>query len=277
LIFKADPVITKKSKISYERMIPMRRVIVCVLILLLASGCASQFKQQRELSRPLVKLALSKIQQNDIQGALVELRKAATANPSDPEVYYYLATIYKNSGKYDKAIENVDKAITYGDNIGLELPGLKSEAYNLKGTILFNEGKNDEAIAAFRNALQDELYLTPEYALHNLANVYFQMNNLPLAYENAQKALECNPHYAPAWEDLSRVYVAQGKINDAIDALKHAVLEFPGYTEAHWELALLYIQTGNTEKAKEHLVEVVRLDAGGIFGPLAVERLKELK
>jgi type IV pilus assembly protein PilF len=258
-------------------MISMRRVIVCVLILLLASGCASQFKQQRELSRPLVKLALSKIQQNDIQGALVELRKAAEANATDPEVYYGLALAYWKSGKYDKAIENADKAITYGDNIGLEHPGLKSEAYNLKGTILFGEGKNEEAITAFKNALRDELYQTPEYALHNLATVYFQMNNLPLAHENAQKALEYNPHYAPAWELLSRIYVAQGKINDAIDALKHAVLEFPGYTEAHWELALLYIQTGNTEQAKEHLIEVVRLDAGGIFGPLAVERLKELK
>jgi Tfp pilus assembly protein PilF len=255
----------------------MRRVIICMLILLLAFGCASQFKQQRELSRPLVAIAMGKIQQNDIQGALIELRKATIANPSDPEVYYTLALAYWKSGKYDKANENINKAISYGDKLGLEHPGLKSEAYNLKGTILFGEGKNDQAIAAFKMAIQDELYQTPEYSYHNLGTVYLEMKNLPLAFENAQKALDYNSHYAPAWVLMSKVYTQQGRIKDAIEALKHAVLEFPGYTEAHWELALLYIQTGNVQQAKEHLVQVVQLDPKGFLGPLAVEKLRELK
>ena len=47
----------------------MKRVIFCFMILLLLGGCAGQFKEQRNLSRPLVALGMSKIQENDIQGA----------------------------------------------------------------------------------------------------------------------------------------------------------------------------------------------------------------
>lgn len=255
----------------------MRRVIVYALILLLAAGCASQFKEHRELSRPQVALAMGKIQQNDIQGALIELRKAAMANSEDPEVYYGFALAYWKSGKYDKALENADKAIKYGDKLGLEHPGLKSEAYNLKGTLLSNEGKNEEAIDAFKKALKDELYQTPEYSYNNLATVYLMMKNLPQAQEYAQKALEVNPHYAPAWEILSKIHVQDGKITDAIENLKHAILEFPGYTEAHWGLAQLYLQTGNPAAAKQHLIEVIKLDPQGLFGQMATEKLKDMK
>jgi tetratricopeptide (TPR) repeat protein len=255
----------------------MKKLIPCVLILLLVFGCAPHFKKERELSKPLIGLAISKIQQNDIQGALIELRKAQKANSSDPEVYYYLAYAYQISGKYDKAIENADKAISYADHLDLDHPGLKSESYNLKGTILSAQGKNEEAIEAFKKALKDELYQTPEYVYNNLGALYLQMKNIPLALENAQKALDANSHYAPAWELLARIYVLQGKTSDAIGALKHAILEFPAYTEAHWELAQLYLQTGNKVEGKQQLLEVLKLDPDGPFGQMAAEKLKGMK
>jgi Tfp pilus assembly protein PilF len=254
----------------------MKRMIPCVLILLLAFGCAPHFKKERELSKPLVGLAISKLQENNVQGALIELRKAEMANPSDPEVYYYLAYTYKMSGKFDKAIDNIDKAIRYSDNLDFEHPGLKSEAYNLKGTILSEQGKNEEAIEAFKKALKDELYKTPEYVYNNLGALYLHIKNIPQALENAQKALEVNSHYAPAWELLARIYVLQGKTSDAIEALKHAILDFPAYTEAHWELAQLYLQTGNKVAGKQQLLEVLKIDPDGSFGQMAAEKLKSM-
>jgi tetratricopeptide (TPR) repeat protein len=89
--------------------------------------------------------------------------------------------------------------------------------------------------------------------------------------------LERNSHYAPAWHLNSKIYVAQGKLNEAIDSLKHAVLEYPGYIEARWDLAQLYLQMGAAGKAKEELTRVIELDPGGVFGTKAVGRLKELK
>jgi len=254
----------------------MKKMILCGIMLLLAVGCAHNFKQQRELSKPLVGLAVGKIQQNDMQGALIELRKAAIANPSDPEVYYFLAYTYKAQEKYDKAIENIDKAIDYADKLGFEHPGLRSEAYNLKGTILAAQGKDKEAIEAYENALKDELYKTPEYVYNNVAALYLQKNDMAQAMEYTQKALDANSHYAPAWELMAKIHVTEGKISEGITDLKHAILEFPAFTEAHWELANLYLQTGQTAEAKKHLSEVLRIDPDGNFGQMAAEKLKDL-
>jgi len=255
----------------------MKKLTLCIVITALALGCAGQFKEQRALSVPMVALAMGKIQENDIQGALIELRKAAAANPTDPEVYYAYAMAYWKSEKFDKALENVDKAIEYADRLDVEHPGLKSEAYNLKGTLFVAQGKYDESVPYFKKALEDELYETPEFVLYNLATVYLQKKHLPLAFEYAQKALERNAHYAPAWHLLSKIYVAQGRPDDAVGALKHAILEFPGYAEARWDLAGLYLQMGARELAKEQLVQVIQMDPGGRYGAMAVERFKELE
>lgn len=255
----------------------MKKIVVCIMIALLASGCASQFKEQRKISRPLVALGMAKINQNDIQGAFIELRKALNANPTDPEVYYGYAVAYWKSGTFDKALQNVDKTIEYSDKLELEHPGIKGEAYNLKGTIYAGQKKFDEAVSNFKKALSDELYQTPEYSLYNLATMYLEKKDIALALETDQKTLERNSHYAPAWHLLSKLYVAQGKPNDAINALRHAILEYPGYAEAHYDLAQLYLQMGATEKARDEFVKVVELDQGGPFATMAVDKLKDLK
>jgi tetratricopeptide (TPR) repeat protein len=79
-------------------------------------------------------------------------------------VYYGFAFAYWKQEKYDQALENADRAIELGDKLELDHPGLKAEAYNLKGSIYASQGKYDDAITNFKRALTDELYQTPEYA-----------------------------------------------------------------------------------------------------------------
>lgn len=255
----------------------MKRAIILSLILVLITGCAATFKEKRELSKPRVSIAMGKIQKNDIQGALLELRKAKKDNPKDPEIYYGFALIYWKTDKLEQALENVDSAIAFADNLGLEHPGLKSEAYNLKGNILSSMGSFDPAIESFNSALKDELYTTPEYPLFNMATIYLEMKQYKKAQEKANQALEYNSHYAPAWELLGRIFIQLDKESQALDALQHAILEFPRYTEAHWEIAQIYIRHGLTEKGVFHLQEVVRLDSGGLLGAMAEQKLSELR
>lgn len=254
----------------------MKRIILCVLVSILVVGCAASFKEKRALSKPMVSIAMEKIQQNDFQGAIVELRRAADANPKDPEIYYAFSLAYLNSQKYDKALDNADKAIRYADKLELDHPGMKSEAYNLKGTILVNMGKKKEAIPAFQNAVKDELYATPEYAYYNLATIYVEMKEYDEAQKAIQKSLDHNPHYAPSWKAMSQVYLAQGDDSQAIDALRHAILEYPGYTEAHWDLAQILLRRGEREEAIKSLNEAARLDPDGPFGTKAREQLQDL-
>jgi Tfp pilus assembly protein PilF len=247
-----------------------------VFIVILLAGCASTFQDKRELSRPMVGIALGKIQQNDIQGALVELRRAVQANPKDPEVYYAYALAYWRTERFDRALENASTAVSLAGRLGLERPGLKSEAYNLKGSILVSMEKPEEAIQSFKNALKDELYATPEYACYNLASVYYQTGRYPEAEQSAKKALGENSHYAPAWNILGQAFMKQEQDKHAIEAFEKAILEFPQYTEAHWELAQALFKTGDTNSAVRHLREVIRLDENGLLGARARQNLQDL-
>ncbi|MBN1635650.1 MAG: tetratricopeptide repeat protein [Deltaproteobacteria bacterium] len=254
----------------------MKKIGIGLLVILFITGCAATFKEKRGVSVPLIQLAINKIQANDLQGSLVELTKALQANPKDPEVHYYLATVYFQMDKPGRALEHAEKAIIYGDNLGLEHPGMKSEAYNLKGSILATQGDYEQALVAFGKTLEDELYTTPELALDNIAKVYIVQKKYDQALTELKKSLEQNSHYAPAWKGLARVYIQQGQYDNALNALKHALLEFPAYTEAHWEIAQLYIKIGNIDEAIYHLNEVVRLDEEGVFGALAEQKLQNL-
>jgi len=253
-----------------------RYACILIVIMLFVSGCAAPFKERRDISRPLVDLALEKLRNKNIQAALVDLRKARDANPEDPEVYYTFALAYWSTNKYQKTLNYLDKAIEYSDRLELERPGMASKAYNLKGVVLFQEGKKDQAVLAFKKALEDELYPTPEYPLYNLGEVYISEGKLDEAKKFLDQAIKHNYHYAPAWEALARVYMARKDTPSAINSLRHAILEFPAFTSAHLELASLYLETGDTQDAVKHLKKVVELDRSGPLGRIARKRLERL-
>lgn len=255
----------------------MRKIIVFLSILVIAWGCASSFKNQRAVSKPLVTIAMEKINRDDIQGALVELRRAVDANPNDPEAYYALAVAYWKMDKIDKALEFIEESIDNADRLELDHPGMKSEAYNLKGSLLMNkEGRQEEAIETFQRAVKDDLYSTPEYAYYNLSTVYFGIKNYDLAMKSVKQALEKNSHYAPAWRMLAQVYVQQGDDEKAIESLKNAILEFNGYIEAYMDLAQIHLRRGQFTDARKNLNEVIILDPNGPLGILAQQKIDDL-
>lgn len=253
----------------------MRRIVFLVSIVML-TACAMNFANMRETSGPMAKLGMEKIAKNDLQGALLDLKKAEQANPYDPEVYYGLALTYRQWDKPALALSYIDKAIQYGDKLGFEHPGMKSEAYNLKGDILAGLKRYDEALANFERALKDDLYANPEYTLYNMAVVNLALGKRDAAQVRLDEALNKNPHYAPAWLAKGRILTQKGDTAGAINALRHAVLEFPGYLEAHADLAQLYIQTGDKKAAVSHLKELLRLDPEGELGRQARRTLNDM-
>jgi len=257
----------------------MKRILATMLIVLVLGGCASlDFAQHRQVSQARARVAESMLAQDDIQDALLELKKAEGENPQDAEVQYFMAETYRRLGKTDKAIEHINKAVKYAHLIGLERPGLKSEALNTKGAIMAEQGENDAAIKAFQEALTDELYGTPEYTYYNLGNVYLNQGKKDEALGSFKKALGSNSHYAPAWRAIATIQYSQEDYDNALTSLQHAVLEYPDYVEAHLELADLARKLGKWSLAKEHYQAVVKLDQDNRWGlrSVAEERLANL-
>jgi tetratricopeptide (TPR) repeat protein len=66
-----------------------------------------------------------------------------------------------------------------------------------------------------------------------------------------QKALQINPRFGAAYLQLGVLYSAKKNIPDAVAALKKAIETMPLPDEAHYRLAELYRQSGDTENARK--------------------------
>lgn len=85
---------------------------------------------------------------------------------------------------------------------------------------LFSEGRHDDAIDAYRRALEAK----PDFvdALHGLAMAYAEKGDLAAAVETAMRITEVTPDDPLGYTSLSIYYQRQGKIAEAEAAAAQA-------------------------------------------------------
>lgn len=78
-------------------------------------------------------------------------------------------------------------------------------------------------------------------------------NNLPLAIQYLQKAIELNPKVELYWEDLGVAYGISGRFDDAIAASEQLIKINPKYPPAYMNLSVSYRNKGNKELSEQYL------------------------
>jgi tetratricopeptide (TPR) repeat protein len=121
------------------------------------------------------------------------LEKAVRQAPDDVEVLLYLAEIYRNDGKNEKARPLYERAIALD-------PGQLTGSVGLGG-VMMEAGKYQEAIRLWNDALTKNAGL--ELVRLNLSLALLQTGQPAAAQANLRKAISLNPAFAPA-RDLLR-------------------------------------------------------------------------
>ncbi len=119
---------------------------------------------------------------------------------------------------------------------------------NMKAGVRFlDEGKHDEAISDFAQALK----LKPESARARLflGEGYKAKGDMGNAERWLKGAVRSNPQYIHAYESLGDLYAGMGKEEEASQALEKASEISPDNAERQVKLGKLYIKTGQEEKA----------------------------
>ena len=131
-----------------------------------------------------------------------------------------------------------------------------SAAVNL-GISLYDQGKLDEAVAAYRQAIQ----LEPTHALAhcNLGNALRKQGKLTEAVAAYHKAIRIKPDFAEAYSNLGVAFYDQRKLDKAIAAYRKAIALKPDFAEAHNNLGLAFTQLGHLSDARAALEQAVRL------------------
>ena len=126
------------------------------------------------------------------------------------------------------------------------------------GNLLRKEGRVDEAIAQYQEALQ----IKTNYAAahYNLGIALRQTGRLEEAIAQYREALQCNPSYADADVDLGAALLDAGRLDEAIAYLQKALQLNPASAKAHNDLGNVFLQKGDTARAAAHFRQAVQIN-----------------
>jgi tetratricopeptide (TPR) repeat protein len=235
------------------------------------------------------------------------LDSAAVIDPQNDQVFWNMALVHMELRKYDRARDDLQKAIALN---------AKSGGYSEKlGTVLIELKDWNAAKTAFEKAIELEPELFKAY--YKLAQVNEQLDDQQSALKNYTAAIEKGPRFLEAYSALGRlyadlnyldqsvqvlqealkvalpgteeeaqahhllgtVYQQQKKFEDAVREFKAALAVVPGMRDALFSLGWTYQLQGNKEEAKRFLqkfVDVAGAEAPAHYVKAARDKIAEM-
>jgi spermidine synthase len=169
--------------------------------------------------------------------------------PSKSYSYFYLADLYSEQNKLDKAVAN------YLNTLRLK-PDDSAAHVNL-GAVLSRQGDLDGAIRHFEEALQIRPGI-PEVH-RNLGVVLARQNKLDQAVSHYNEALRIKPDFASARRELGDILTGQGKYDQAVAEYKEVLRLFPEDQVARNSLGIAFAKQGKFDEAVIHFSEVLQM------------------
>jgi len=239
---------------------------------------------------PLQNRMLTAVAHYKTRGAretIAQLRAVIEESPGFVLVYRHMATIYKETGQVEKAIEILeyglkknpgntdlmsnlgimlaeaqqpDKAIELL-NICIEKNPFDPENFNFLGVAYYKKGNAAKAVENYRKALE----LDNNYAsvFNNIGSLYLAVylgnkkkdeGVYRLAMENFNRALEIDPRLFAAYNGRGAAYQFKNQGKKAIADWEKAIEINPDYIDAYFNIGISYLQLGDKAAALKHLL-----------------------
>jgi Flp pilus assembly protein TadD len=127
----------------------------------------------------------------------------------------------------------------------------------MQGLSCWKDGDLAEAEASFRRALS----VAPDHlkSLQNLSRVLIEQGRLDESSELLRVAVDLDPTSNATYRLLGRVFDGRGKVDEAFDAYRHAIVLDDEDEWAMNNLALMYIDRGRYDEAVRALARAVTL------------------
>jgi tetratricopeptide (TPR) repeat protein len=246
-------------------------------------------------------------QQKRFVDAVKLLEQAGVIDPQNEQVFWNMAIVHMEMRKYDRARDDLQKAIAVNDKVA---------GYHEKlGTVLMELGDWQAAKGPLAKAIELEPALFKAY--YKLAQVDEQLDDQQSALKHYTEACQKGPRFLEAYSALGRLYADLGyldqsvqvlsealkvalkgteeeaqvhhllgtvlqqqkKFDQAIGEFKAALGVVPGMRDALFSLGWTYDLQGNKEEAKRYLqkfVDVAGAEAPAHYVKAARDKLSEM-
>jgi tetratricopeptide (TPR) repeat protein len=239
-----------------------------------------------EFGRNYLSLGALFFQRGYLDQAEASFQEALRDDPSSAEALYGIGSVYLNKDKNGAARENFERAVKLPANYPDTLP----DAWNNLGVIATREGRVDDSIQCFQQALRlnphhvlaldnlgnayrlqkrwDEARRVLERALevapqdpeanYSLGMVFAQTDDNTKAYEYLQRALKARPVYPEALNNLGVLYLVTRHRDEAVNSFEHCIRVAPAFDQAYLNLARVYVLEGARDRARGVLLDLLK-------------------
>ena len=200
--------------------------------------------------RPHFNLGTSYLGAEAYDRAITAFEKSLAHSPPYPEeIYTNIGSAYIETGRYDAARRNLNRAV--------ELNPKAYIAHNLLAKLERKNGNYTVALDQYKKAIKTR---PNAYSYHGLGILYMDMKALNKAVEVFQRALTLRPNWANGYSSLGLARAKQGRLDLAIPILKQATNLDPGNEEALYNLATAYQTVGQHRRAADTYIELTKIN-----------------
>jgi tetratricopeptide (TPR) repeat protein/predicted AlkP superfamily phosphohydrolase/phosphomutase len=133
-----------------------------------------------------------------------------------------------------------------------------ANSHNNRGMLLLRQGKQDEAIREFEQAIE----ASEDFAIAhiNIARANMQKGDFEAAVSALERHLTRRPRSKTAENLMGNIRMEQARLDEAEAHFLKALSYEPNFTEARNSLGILYDQVGRTEEALAEFQRAVEID-----------------
>jgi tetratricopeptide (TPR) repeat protein len=160
-------------------------------------------------------------------------------------------TLYQK-GNFAEAAKQFRKAISLDPSQSNAV-----KAYNLLATAYIADGKNDEAIKAYKSSLKVDPTNDATYV--SLGNIYFNQGNYTDAVKQYESAVKNSPTSSADIYSLAQGYLSAGRYKDAEAQFQKVIRMSPKQYSGYYGLGQTYSKEGNSQAAIAQFQKVISL------------------
>lgn len=165
--------------------------------------------------------------------------------------HYESALDYFEQGQFDKALQQIDKAIQQSPD--------NPDLYATRGIFLHRMNNVVHAIEAYQSALR----VAPDHSFshYNLGLIYMKQNKALQAIQEWEAVIRAKPRDTDAIFNIAVALAHLGKSKESIPFYLKVIEIDPGHVQAHQNLGVIYRDEGEFARAKKFFIRLKELDS----------------